>query len=82
MSRLGAIVGDARPAAILTVSSLLPDAERWTADIPELRGLPCLATNVDDGSRADRAFDFTPTPDSLAFLQYTSGSTSKPRGVI
>ncbi len=82
MSRLRAIVGDAQPAVTLTVSSLLPDAERWTASIPELRGLPCLATNDGDAADAERAVDFTPTPDSLAFLQYTSGSTSTPKGVM
>jgi amino acid adenylation domain-containing protein len=83
MSRLRAIVSDAQPSAILTVSSLLPDAERWVEQIPELRGLPCLASDASDVPASDCALDrLAPAPDSLAFLQYTSGSTATPKGVM
>ncbi|WP_326836053.1 fatty acyl-AMP ligase [Amycolatopsis rhabdoformis] len=70
------IVRDCEPAAALTLSSLA--ALKSTVD--ELCGAPAWIA-VD----AVPAADFTPVEvgtDTLAFLQYTSGSTSKPKGVL
>ncbi len=80
--RLAAIVQDARPATVLTTAAL---AARWAAAEgrpAELRSLGWIAT---DELPADLAAGWreprTGRP-SLAFLQYTSGSTSTPKGVM
>src|SRR5205823_3956089 len=50
------------------------------ADAPDLHALDWLAT---DGDLDGRPFcDESVTPDRIAFLQYTSGSTSAPKGVM
>ncbi|WP_405942779.1 amino acid adenylation domain-containing protein [Streptomyces sp. NBC_00207] len=72
--RIAAIVGDARPDVILTVSSVSP---RLTGDLIELdRPLP----------EAEPFVTFAPDdPDRLrhpAYTIYTSGSTGRPKGVV
>ncbi|WP_198655246.1 fatty acyl-AMP ligase [Streptomyces geranii] len=68
------------------VSLLLTDRE-WAADVSRLvsavgrADLPCLA--LDDSTELPDASDWRPPgwdPDSVAVLQYTSGSTREPRG--
>src|ERR1700733_6193262 len=77
LPRLCAIVADARPDVVLTTREILPAR----ALVPALAAIPCIA--VDDLALAD-----TPTPEStvtledLAILQYSSGSSGTPRGVM
>lgn len=73
------IVGDCRPAAVLTIGAMIePLRPQWE---PICAVAHWLA--VDDLPMVDS--DWTPSPaepDSVAFLQYTSGSTSTPKGVM
>ena len=77
LPRLLAIVADARPHVVLTTRQILPAREL----VPELAEIPCIA--VDDLALADApAPQSTVTPEDLAILQYSSGSSGTPRGVI
>lgn len=71
-----AIVADCEPAAVLTIGAM--GGLKSTMD--SLCGdLPWLAVDL----LPDADFEpVTVSPDSLAFLQYTSGSTSEPKGVM
>ena len=80
MTRLRGIAADASPRAVLTASSLLAEAPRWFEGVPELAGSILLATDAIEGP-AGAWREPAIGPDSLAFLQYTSGSTAAAKGV-
>jgi len=85
MTRLRSIVVDSRPCAVLTCSSQWKDAPRWEVGVPELRGVHRVVTDLetgDLGELAERWSDPAARRHMLAFLQYTSGSTAAPKGVM
>ena len=80
--RLQAVVADAQATVALTTGPVLARIAPLFSENPYLQPLRWLTTeSTDDGSEADWQ-DPMVTSDSLVFLQYTSGSTSTPKGVM
>jgi acyl-CoA synthetase (AMP-forming)/AMP-acid ligase II len=80
--RLEAIVHDAQATVALTTSALLPKTDHWSATLPQLGALQWLATDTIEESAGWAWQAPRITRDSLAFLQYSSGSTASPKGVM
>ena len=82
LPRLRAIISDARPSVVLTTSAILSNAEGLITQASELQKLRWLATDKVSGSLAKEWQDPAVTCNTLALLQYTSGSTAEPKGVM
>ncbi len=80
--RLRAIIADAQAHTALTTTSILSNLERQFSQAPELENLAWITS--------EKLFNFPASawqiPDinsqTLTFLQYTSGSTGNPKGVM
>ena len=81
LPRLAAIVKDARPQVALTTSQILIDLEQ-TSRLPELKTLKWVTTDNLDRDLRRQWQDADVTGESLALVQYTSGSTAAPKGVM
>jgi amino acid adenylation domain-containing protein len=82
LGRLRAIVQDAQPLVALTTSAILPTGETLAAQDQTFGALHWLAS---DSLPLDASADWQALPlrsGTLAFLQYTSGSTAAPKGVM
>ena len=82
LPRLLAIARDARPALALTSSELLGKLRPLAARLSGFDAITWVATDQISADLAGEWRDPRPGPEALAFLQYTSGSTAAPKGVM
>ena len=81
-NRLQTIASDAKPKIILTTTSVRENVEQCFAQTSEYGQIKIIATDKIENNWAEKWQKISLNDDSLAFLQYTSGSTSQPKGVM
>jgi acyl-CoA synthetase (AMP-forming)/AMP-acid ligase II len=82
LPRLRAIVRDAQAAFALTTESILSLVANVQDEFPEFEQMHWIDTATVDLALAEQWQDPQVDRDQLAYLQYTSGSTSTPKGVM
>ncbi len=82
IAKVQAIIDDVQPAAVLTTSSLSSIVESVFAQVQNLQLVPLINTDSIDNTLAAVWQDPAVDSSTLAFLQYTSGSTGMPKGVM
>lgn len=82
LRRLLAIIDDAQPIVALTTSAIFSRLQSWFDQVPGLKSIRWAITDDIDMGRADVWDEARVNAEAIAFLQYTSGSTAAPKGVM
>lgn len=82
LPRLREIAKDAQASFVLTTSTILSLVEEFREQIPEFQTMRWIDTEQVGLELAEEWQDPAVSSDMLAYLQYTSGSTSTPKGVM
>nr|AGH69801.1 NRPS-PKS [Nostoc sp. 'Peltigera membranacea cyanobiont'] len=82
LPRLQAIATDAQASLVLTTSDILSQLQDAQKQILEFRAMRWLASEEINSQLAQQWQQPDINSDTLTYLQYTSGSTSMPKGVM
>jgi 8-amino-7-oxononanoate synthase len=79
LDRFHALAANAGAAVALSTTAAIAQIKTISGS---MASLPWLATDELAGAHTERWSEHDPAPNSLAMIQYTSGSTNRPKGVM
>ncbi|MEM6598915.1 MAG: fatty acyl-AMP ligase [Cyanobacteria bacterium P01_C01_bin.69] len=82
LARLEAMATDAQATLALTTTSVLDNIQQYWGEASLVKNLQWVATNDIADDLESRWVEPDVSTETLAFLQYTSGSTGSPKGVM
>ena len=82
LTRILNVAKDATPAAIISIGNIQQASMPFFQEVEHTRHIPWINLDEIPVSLADDWKEMNLAGDDLAFLQYTSGSTSVPKGVM
>jgi amino acid adenylation domain-containing protein len=82
LTRLQSVVADSEATLVLTTQAVMSRAESLFSRVSPLESLRWLATDSFGDELAREWREPKLSAETLAFLQYTSGSTAEPKGVM
>jgi acyl-CoA synthetase (AMP-forming)/AMP-acid ligase II len=82
LSKLQGIIADATPSLLLTTGEIMAKSKQFMSNVADLTKMHFIATDEVGTELASNWRDPHVPGDTISYLQYTSGSTTTPKGVM